>query len=426
MTTTSSARRAMRRRHARHLATAALAVAAAACMNLGSGPHTPSPLGATSPAGEWVDVRRSTPTDTSVWVLTPGGSDELLTVHLDATGAPHVIRRLYGRWHDGRITGASGAPVTALCFTRRPGRDARSCNPYVLDSVRIDGAMARRLSVTGYAGTHTTGDRVLLERTHHARNGGDVTAPPPGPAQTASSGHGGYRPRSVQPERPSVATHAGTVAAGYAELETGIQHDRASDGTAVTQVPSLVKLGLTKRTQLSIVLPTVATTGAPFGVGDVSVGIKWRVTEDRPTIQDVAILPGIKIPSGGPRGTGTTDFSLLLINSRVIGPVALDLNLGATWRSGDGTQAPRSSSLWAAAAGIPVHGAFGWAVECFGLPGTSGPAGSAPIVALLTGPTYELRPELALDFGIITPISGPQPHSFYLGMVTSIGRFVRP
>ena len=92
----------------------------------------------------------------------------------------------------------------------------------------------------------------------------------------------------------------------------------------------------------------------------------------------------------------------------------------------DGTQAPRTSALWAAAAGFPIRGAFGWALECYGLPGTSGPAGSAPIVALLTGPTYELRPELALDAGIITPISGPQPHSFYLGLVTNIGKFVRP
>jgi hypothetical protein len=80
--------------------------------------------------------------------------------------------------------------------------------------------------------------------------------------------------------------------------------------------------------------------------------------------------------------------------------------------------------MWAAAAGIPIRGAFGWALECYGLPGTSGPAGNAPIVALLTGPTFVVRPELALDLGIITPITGPQPHALYLGLVTSIGRFV--
>ena len=414
------------RRGVRAACLASIAIAMGACAHGGAAPQAPMPS-AVSPAGEWVDLHKTTPTDTNVWVLSPSGSDQLLTVHLDAAGIRHETRRRYGRWQDARVTMANGALVPALCFTRRPGRDARSCDPYVLDSVRIDGRMTRRLTVKGYAGVHTTGDRVLLERTHHARDAG--TPAPSGAAAAApgaSASSGGFNPRSVQPERPSVATHAGTVAAGYAEVETGLERDHLSDGTYATQVPTLLKLGLTKRTQLAIALPTLSATGVPFGAGDVSVGLKWRVTEDRPSLQDVAILPSVKFSSGGARGTGTTDVSVLLINSRVIGPVGLDLNIGATWRSGDGTQAPRTSSLWAAAAGIPIRGAFGWALECYGLPGTSGPAGSAPIVALLTGPTYVLRPELALDAGIIAPISGPQPHSFYLGLVTSIGKFVRP
>ena len=88
---------------------------------------------------------------------------------------------------------------------------------------------------------------------------------------------------------------------------------------------------------------------------------------------------------------------LLLINSRTIGPVGVDLNVGATWRSGDGSQAPRRATLWTVAAGIPVSGALGWALACFGYPGTGGGAGSPPIVALLTGPRWVLRLELALD-----------------------------
>ncbi len=399
-------------------------MALVACAHPGGTTQDPRPSPA-SPAGEWVDLHKTTPTDTSVWVLSPSGSDELLTVHVDAAGVRHESERRYGRWTDARITTAAGTLAPALCFTRRPGRDARSCAPYLIDSVRLDGTMVRQLTVQGYTGAHSAGDRVLIERTHRARSG---TVPPPKPsdAPPATAGSGAFHPRAVQPERPSVATHSGTVAAGYAEIETGLERDHRPDGTSATQVPTLLKLGLTRRTQLAIAVPSLSATNVPFGTGDVTVGLKWRVTEDRPSIQDVAILPSVKFSSGGPRGTGTTDVSLLLINSRVIGPVGLDLNLGATWRSGDGTQAPRTSSLWAAAAGIPIRGAFGWALECYGLPGTSGPAGSAPIIALLTGPTYELRPELALDAGIITPISGPQPHAFYLGVVTSLGKFVRP
>ena len=40
-------------------------------------------------------------------------------------------------------------------------------------------------------------------------------------------------PRQVQPERPTVATHAGTVAPGYLEIETGVESEiHARAGTA--------------------------------------------------------------------------------------------------------------------------------------------------------------------------------------------------
>ena len=126
-------------------------------------------------------------------------------------------------------------------------------------------------------------------------------------------------PRAVQPERPTVATHAGTVARGYAELESGVERDRLDDGT----------------------------------------------------------------------------------------------------------RAPRSATLWTVSSGLPVRGPLGWALEVYGYPGTSGPAGAPPIVALLAGPTLAVRPTLALDVGFITPLAGPQPHALYAGLVTNFGRVWR-
>ena len=403
---------------------AALGVTLAGCTPQRMPEVAPQPV-AESPAGEWIDLHKTTPTDTMVWVLSPSGNDLLLSMHLDASGARTERERRYGRWAASRAVDQSGAATPVICFTRRPGRDARSCDPYVLDTTRIAGMTVRRLTVRGYTGEHTTADRVLLERVHRARSATAAEAAPLAPTASASTGGGGFHPRAVQPERPSVATHAGTVAAGFAEIETGLERDAVSDGTRATQVPTLLKIGLSRHIQLAVSIPTTSASGVPFGAGDVSAGLKWRVAEDHPGWQDIAVLPSLKVSSGGVRGTGTTDVSLLLINSRVIGPVGLDLNLGITRRSGDGTQAPRISTLWAAAAGIPIRGAFGWALECYGLPGTSGPAGSAPIVALLTGPTYALRPELALDAGLITPISGPQAHAFYVGLVANVGRFAR-
>jgi hypothetical protein len=232
----------------------------------------------------------------------------------------------------------------------------------------------------------------------------------------------GPDPRAVQPERPSVATHAGTVAPGYLELETGVERDHVSDGSHALLVPTELKVGLAPRTQLSVFLPVSSATGMPLGIGDVAAGVKWRLVDGDGPLQRFAILPTVKLATGGDRGTHTTDASLLLIDSRTLGPVSLDLNVGMTRRSGNGDTAPRTSTLWTGSLGIPVAGSVGWQLECFGYPGTHGPAGKPPIVAVLTGPTLGAWRTLALDAGVIIPVEGPQPRAVYAGGVYNLGR----
>lgn len=219
-----------------------------------------------------------------------------------------------------------------------------------------------------------------------------------------------------------MATHAGTVAPGYVEVESGVERDRASDGSHALVVPTEVKVGLAPRTQLSLFLPVSSATGVPLGAGDIAAGVKWRIADGEGPLQRFALLPTVKLATGGDRGTRTTDAALLLIDSRSIGPVSLDLNIGLTLRSGDGTSAPRTASLWTVSSGAPVAGAVGWQLECFGYPGTHGPAGAAPIVAILTGPTLGAWRTLALDAGVILPVAGPQPRALYAGLVTNLGR----
>ena len=387
-----------------------------ACATLGSrSAHTDAV------AGEWVDLHKTTAGDTMVWVLTPGGDDQLLHVAVRPSGTDSTLRH-FGRWS--LASSDRGGENTMICFVRRPGRDASSCVDFTIDTVRSGDHSNRRLRLRGYTGEHHTTDRELIERlprpvpVHPADSATAKSAEGSG----GSDGAGGFQPRAVQPERPSVATHAGTVAPGYAELETGFEHDRNADGSRAGLIPTVLKVGLTKRTQLSVQLPTLGSTDTPTGLGDIAVGLKWRVMEDDPFFQDIAVLPQVKFSTGGDRGTGTTDASLLLINSRTLGPIGLDLNVGVTRRSGDGSNTPRTATMWAVAAGIPVRGALGWALEAYGLPGTGGAAGTPPVVAILTGPTLVLRQEVELDLGIITPVTGPQPRAIYAGLVTNLGR----
>jgi hypothetical protein len=126
------------------------------------------------------------------------------------------------------------------------------------------------------------------------------------------------------------------------------------------------------------------------GLGDLLLALKWRRLDGAPWLGDFAIQPGLKLPTSGSgeRGTstGTTDGSLLLISSHAFGPVSLDLNVGGTVRSGDGSAAPTRASAWTAALALPVAGTrLGGRV--FGLPRDEWTAGSPPLVAVLLGPT---------------------------------------
>lgn len=232
-------------------------------------------------------------------------------------------------------------------------------------------------------------------------------------------------PHAVQPERPTVATHAGTVATGWFEIEAGLEHDRLGQAPATLSTPTVLKLGIADRAQLSVSATTLRVAGATR-FGDLTTAIKWRLIDDAPVVGNFAVLPSITFPTGaGDAGTGTTGLSLLAISSHGFGPVSMDLNVGYTRRSGDGSRAPTTATVWTASFGGPIAGIFGWAAECYGYPGTSGSAGQAPIVALLAGPTALVRSWLAFDLGVIEPISGPQPRALYAGTVYNVGRVWR-
>jgi hypothetical protein len=233
-------------------------------------------------------------------------------------------------------------------------------------------------------------------------------------------------PHEAQPERPTVATHAGTVESGWLEIEAGTVFDRYSDSSHGGSAPILFKIGIAQRLQLGIQTALVDPPGTHMtAAGDMSIGMKWRFLEHKRVFGNIALLPNLKLPDGSKKsgaGTGTTDFSLVLISSQEFGPVEMDLNVGYTRRSGDGSRAPRNATLWTSSFGGSALRKLGWTAEVYGYPGTSGLSGSSPIVAFLGGPTLRLRAPLVFDAGFVAPITGPQPHSLYAGVVYNVGR----
>ena len=233
-------------------------------------------------------------------------------------------------------------------------------------------------------------------------------------------------PGLVQPERPTIATHAGTVARGSIELEEGAEWDKARDGARSFFAPTNLKIGLASNVQVNILFNLIHDRLVHNGnltASDVTIGVKYRIVEGDRILGDFAILPAVKLPTGieGEGGTGTTDFSLLLISSRSIGAVAVDLNVGTIRRTGNGGVVPTTAGIWTASFGFPINGPLGAVLEFFGYPATSGPAGENAAAAILVGPTFLLRKWLALDAGIISPLTGPQPHAIYTGFVWNCG-----
>jgi hypothetical protein len=248
----------------------------------------------------------------------------------------------------------------------------------------------------------------------------------PGPVDAQASA--APNPHDAQPERPTVATHAHTVAPGWVELEAGLQRQGEGALSNRVAVPIVLKVGLGTQVQLDIApaWQRDAQDGRiQSGITDLLVAVKWRLTDDVPLLGVIAVQTAVSLPTGSAnagRGTGSAGLNLLAISSHEFGRVTIDANVGYTRLGGDGTIAPQNSTLWALAAGLPIAGRLGWDVEVFGFPGTSGPAGARPVVALLTGPTFTIRPYIVLDAGATFDIEGFGRTGVYAGVTWNIGR----
>jgi hypothetical protein len=236
-------------------------------------------------------------------------------------------------------------------------------------------------------------------------------------------------PRAAQPERPTVATHAHTVAPGYLEIETGVQQTAAQGGGGEVDVPSLFKVGVTSHLQADLFAGLSAIRSrygsASIGVSDLAVGVKWRLLDRNRFLGDFALEPTVKLPTGSigsGTGTGTTDVGLLLISSYDRGPAALDVNVGYTRRSGSGAVVPTTATLWTVSLGLDVRDWLGWAAEVFGYPRTAGPAGQRGTAAVLLGPTFTIRRYLVADVGGVVGLAGDQPGMLYAGLTWNVGR----
>jgi hypothetical protein len=113
--------------------------------------------------GEWVDLRHTTPADTTLWVLRGDGYDG--TGHIFAARStgdpPHRTDQKFGTWY---LRGEMRDSTRTVCFVKRVGRDGPLCVGFSLDTVAGSDGTRRHLVLRGYRGEHHVGDDELVER----------------------------------------------------------------------------------------------------------------------------------------------------------------------------------------------------------------------------------------------------------------------
>jgi hypothetical protein len=222
-----------------------------------------------------------------------------------------------------------------------------------------------------------------------------------------------------------VATHAGTVAPRYVEIETGIEYDDLDAGLHQWLVPTVIKVGLARRLQFSLIGGALGPAGTNLGIGDLTFALKWRPLDHAPLLGRFAVEPGITVPVGDTskgRSDGTTAWSILLISSHSFGPVEVDINFGYAHRIGTGGTGPEEGSLWAVAGSVPVWRWLGWTAEISGVPAASGAGGRDATGEMITGPMCTVERWLVLDLGANIPLWGPSVRAWYAGATWNIGR----
>ena len=114
-------------------------------------------------ARDWLDLKKTTAADTSVWRLSSSGDDLTLHVLSNVTTSEGVVAQervtRHGIWYlQGDLADTT---ARSLCFNGRPGRAPSSCIAFQVDTM-IDGRL--RLRLRNYVGTHETAARTLEER----------------------------------------------------------------------------------------------------------------------------------------------------------------------------------------------------------------------------------------------------------------------
>lgn len=150
--------------------------------------------------------------------------------------------------------------------------------------------------------------------------------------------------RSAAAQQPFVVDDAGVAGRGVWHVEVSSQIDTLRSTARPARWQHVleweVDVGLGRRLEAAAILPVVSVVSngvsgrvAATGVGDATVGVKWRLTDDPAAAHSTAFSGAIEFPSGSQRrglGSGLVDYGLNVVSEHVLHPRAtVRVNAGA-------------------------------------------------------------------------------------------------
>jgi hypothetical protein len=217
-------------------------------------------------------------------------------------------------------------------------------------------------------------------------------------------------------DRPDQTESAAVVPRGYVQLETGWTHSEQDLKGVSSQTDgfpeTLLRIGLSRTLEARVGFDgyrweEVDDTRID-GVGDTALGVKIGLREERGWRPQVALLAGIRLP------TGDSDFSSerfdpafrFALSNTLTERLSIGYNLGVAWSSeldAGGERDTLSVFVWTVALGFGATERLGSYVELFGEPGLS--AGGPPANSVNGGLTYLLKDDFQLDGFVGTGLS---------------------
>jgi len=225
-------------------------------------------------------------------------------------------------------------------------------------------------------------------------------------------------PHAANPERPTFATHAYAVAAGFAELEQGLSVRGIRSLREATSWDVNFKVGISAHAQAALFGPLYVREARGGGVGDMGVALKFRAEVSRRTA--VALVSTATFPTGSAArglGAGRALGGLVAVVSAEL-PWSLHVDVNAGPQGIGGGALPWFTSV----SGAGTIGRVGLTLELFNY--TTGASG-ARLQGILGAVVLRPADWVVADVGGVRGTVGGTPDQAFVGVTTNLGRLFR-